>query len=123
MEQQLRPTVMASRHVVASGHYLSAQAGFQILEAGGNAIDAGVATGLATCVVESEFVGFSGVAPTLIYLADKREVVTISGVGPWPRAASTAHSCACCTGYLADCTRTIRHDVVWRGRRSSDPLR
>ena len=88
MEQQLRPTVMASRHVVASGHYLSAQAGFQILEAGGNAIDAGVATGLATCVVESEFVGFSGVAPTLIYLADKREVVTISGVGPWPRAAT-----------------------------------
>ena len=87
-EQQLRPTVMATRHVVASGHYLSAQTGFRILEAGGNAIDAGVATGLATCVLESEFVGFSGVAPTLIYLADKREVVTISGVGPWPRAAT-----------------------------------
>ena len=87
-EQQLRPTVMATRHVVASGHYLSAQTGFQILEAGGNAIDAGVATGLATCVLESEFVGFSGVAPTLIYLADKREVVTISGVGPWPSAAT-----------------------------------
>ncbi len=87
-EQQLRPTVMATQHVVASGHYLSAQTGFQILEAGGNAIDAGVATGLATCVLESEFVGFSGVAPTLIYLADKREVVTISGVGPWPRAAT-----------------------------------
>ena len=60
----------------------------EILEAGGNDIDAGVATGLATCVLESEFVGFSGVAPTLIYLADKREVVTISGVGPWPRAAT-----------------------------------
>ena len=60
-EQQLRPTVMATQHVVASGHYLSAQTGFQILEAGGNAIDAGVATGLATCVLESEFVGFSGV--------------------------------------------------------------
>ena len=87
-EQQLRPTVMATQHVVASGHYLSAQTGFQILEAGGTAIDAGVATGLATCVLESEFVGFSGVAPTLIYLADKREVVTISGVGPWPRAAT-----------------------------------
>ena len=86
-EQTLRPNVMATRHVVASGHYLSAQAGFQILEAGGNAVDAGVATGLATCVLESEFVGFGGVAPTLIYLADRQEVVTISGVGPWPKAA------------------------------------
>jgi len=87
-DQPLRPNVMATRHVVASGHYLSAQAGFQILEAGGNAIDAGVATGLATCVLESEFVGFSGVAPTLIYLAETQEIVTISGVGPWPRAAT-----------------------------------
>lgn len=84
----LRPEVMATRHAVASGHYLSAQAGFQILEAGGNAVDAGVATGLATCVLESEFVGFGGVAPTLIYLAERDEVVTISGVGPWPKAAS-----------------------------------
>ncbi len=86
--QPLRPNVMAMKHVVASGHHLSAQAGFQILEAGGNAIDAGVATGLATCVLESEFVGFGGVAPTLIYLADTQQVVTVSGVGPWPRAAS-----------------------------------
>lgn len=86
--ETMRPAVMATKHVVASGHYLSAQAGFQILEAGGNAIDAGVATGLATCVLESEFVGFGGVAPTLIYLAQEQEVVTISGVGPWPQAAT-----------------------------------
>lgn len=88
ISQPMRPNVMAMNHVVASGHHLSAQAGFQILEAGGNAIDAGVATGIATCVLESEFVGFSGVAPTLIYLAETREVITISGVGPWPQAAS-----------------------------------
>ncbi len=88
IDQPMRPNIMASKHVVASGHFLSAQAGFQILEAGGNAIDAGVATGLATCVLESEFVGFGGVAPTLIYLAETEEIVTISGVGPWPKAAS-----------------------------------
>jgi gamma-glutamyltranspeptidase/glutathione hydrolase len=82
---------MAHRHVVVSGHYWASQAGFQILEAGGNAIDAGVATGLAIDVLESQFVGFGGVAPIMIYLADRNDVVTINGVGPWPRAASAAY--------------------------------
>jgi len=79
---------MATQHAVASGHYYASQAGLQILEAGGNAIDAGVAVGLATGVLESEFVGISGIAPILIYLADRNEVLTISGVGVWPKAAS-----------------------------------
>jgi gamma-glutamyltranspeptidase/glutathione hydrolase len=86
-----RPNVMARWHVVVSGHYWASQAGFQILEAGGNAIDAGVATGLAIDVLESQFVGFGGVAPIMIYLADSNQVVTINGVGPWPRAASAAY--------------------------------
>jgi gamma-glutamyltranspeptidase/glutathione hydrolase len=86
-----RPNVMARRHVVVSGHYWASQAGFQILEAGGNAIDAGVATGLAIDVLESQFVGFGGVAPIMIYLAERNEVITINGVGTWPRAASAAY--------------------------------
>ena len=36
-----RPTLYGSRHAVSAGHYLAAAAGFAILEAGGNAIDAG----------------------------------------------------------------------------------
>src|SRR5271167_1372076 len=79
-----RPNVMARWHVVVSGHYWASQAGFQIL-------DAGVATGLAIDVLESQFVGFGGVAPIMIYLADSNQVVTINGVGPWPRAASAAY--------------------------------
>lgn len=86
-----RPNVMAHRHVVVSGHYWASQAGLQILEAGGNAIDAGVATGLAIDVLESQFVGFGGVAPIMIHLAEANAVVTINGVGPWPRAASAAY--------------------------------
>src|SRR5882724_8602220 len=81
-----RPGVMARRHVVVSGHYYASLAGFQVLEAGGNAIDAGVATGLAIDVLESQFVGFGGVAPIMVRLAD-RTVHVINGVGPWPRAA------------------------------------
>ena len=89
--QPNRPNVMGTRHVISSGHYLATQAGFQILEAGGNAVDAGVAAGIALAVVECEFVSFAGVAPIMIYLADRNEVLTISGLGTWPRAASCAY--------------------------------
>ena len=85
-----RPPIMARHHVVASGHYYASQAGFQILEAGGNAIDAGVATGLAIDVLESQFVGFGGVAPIMVRLADGT-VHVINGVGPWSAAADIGH--------------------------------
>ncbi|HTV88192.1 MAG TPA: gamma-glutamyltransferase family protein [Stellaceae bacterium] len=81
-----RPTIAATRHAIAAGHYLAATAGFDILQAGGNAIDAGVAAGIALGVVQSDLVNVAGVAPILIYLADRREVVTIAGLGPWPKA-------------------------------------
>jgi gamma-glutamyltranspeptidase / glutathione hydrolase len=83
-----RPTVRGRRHMVSSGHYLASQAAFQILETGGNAVDAGVAGGLALGVVQSEFVNIAGVAPIVIYLAERDEVVTISGLGTWPKAAT-----------------------------------
>jgi gamma-glutamyltranspeptidase/glutathione hydrolase len=82
-----RPNVMARRHAVVSGHYYASLAGLQILEAGGNAIDAGVATGLAIDVLESEFVGFGGVAPVMVHLGPRNETHVISGVGIWPKAA------------------------------------
>ncbi|HKD76452.1 MAG TPA: gamma-glutamyltransferase, partial [Ktedonobacterales bacterium] len=83
-----RPTIMGTRHMIAAGHYLATLAGFEILEAGGNAIDAGVCTGIALSVLESAYVSFAGVAPIAIYLRETGKVVTISGLGPWPRAAS-----------------------------------
>jgi len=83
-----RPTVMGTRHMAAAGHYLAAQAGFEILEAGGNAIDAGVGACIALAVVQSEFVSVGGVAPMMIYKADDRSVITIDGLGVWPKAAT-----------------------------------
>ncbi len=83
-----RPVIRGTRHVVVAGHYLAAHAGFAILEAGGNAVDAGVAAGLVEGVVESDQVNVAGVAPIIMYLAERREVITISGLGTWPRAAS-----------------------------------
>ena len=74
--------------MISSGHLLATQAGFDVLEAGGNAIDAGVAAGMALGIVHSDMVQFAGVAPIMIYLAERDEVITISGLGWWPKAAS-----------------------------------
>src|ERR1700751_623778 len=81
-----RPTIAVTRHAISAGHYLAATAGFEILQAGGNAIDAGCAAGIALGVLQSDLVDVAGVAPIMIYLAEKREVVTIAGLGPWPKA-------------------------------------
>lgn len=86
-----RPCIMAHRHMVVSGHYWASLAGHQILESGGNAVDAGVAVGLAINVLESEMTGFGGVAPTLIRLAKDGRALTFVGVGPWPKALSAEY--------------------------------
>jgi gamma-glutamyltranspeptidase / glutathione hydrolase len=81
-----RARVMGFTHSVAAGHYLAAQAAFQILECGGNAVDAGVAGGIALGVVQSEYVGFGGVAPIMIRMAETGKTWTFAGVGHWPAA-------------------------------------
>jgi gamma-glutamyltranspeptidase/glutathione hydrolase len=81
-----RPTIMGTRHMISATQYLAAEAGFKILEAGGNAIDAGVATGIALGVVQPEFVNVAGVAPIIIYSAKENRLVTIPGLGTWPKA-------------------------------------
>ncbi len=79
-----RPTIYGTRHAISAGHYLAASAGFAILEAGGNAIDAGVAAGIALGVLQPDLVNFAGVAPILIRLADG-SVESIAGLGWWPQ--------------------------------------
>jgi gamma-glutamyltranspeptidase/glutathione hydrolase len=58
-----RPVITARTHAVSTGHYLASQAAFQVLETGGNAIDAGVAAGLVLGVVHSDQVNIAGVSP------------------------------------------------------------
>jgi gamma-glutamyltranspeptidase/glutathione hydrolase len=86
-----RPTFQGRKQMVVAGHYLAGMAGNRILEAGGNAVDAGVATGICINVLQPDMTSFGGVAPMVIYLADRREVVTIGGLGRWPKKASTAY--------------------------------
>jgi gamma-glutamyltranspeptidase/glutathione hydrolase len=78
-----RPTLYGARHAVSAGHYLAAAAGFAVLDAGGNAVDAGCAAGMALGVLLPDLVNVAGVAPIIIRLADGT-VETIAGLGHWP---------------------------------------
>src|SRR5262245_14712305 len=86
-----RPTIMGTRHLASATQYLAAEAAFRTLEAGGNAVDAGCAAGMALGVVQPEYVNFAGVAPIIIYWAQEDRVFTIPGLGPWPKSIPRDH--------------------------------
>ena len=75
-----RPVVRGKRGVVAGGQPLSVEAGLRILQRGGNAVDAGVATILAASVIEFSHFSFGGEVPILIKLKGQK-VVVIEGMG------------------------------------------
>ena len=93
-----RPVVRGRRGVVAGGQPLSVEAGMRILQHGGNAVDAGVATILAASVIEFSHFTFGGEVPILIRLrgrnptvregANGGEVVVIEGMGTAPAKAT-----------------------------------
>jgi gamma-glutamyltranspeptidase/glutathione hydrolase len=83
----LKPLVAGRRGVVAAGHPLVAEAGLRILEKGGNAVDAGVATLFAASVVEMMSFGAGGECPILLKLKNG-PVVAINGDGIAPELAT-----------------------------------
>jgi gamma-glutamyltranspeptidase/glutathione hydrolase len=85
-----RPTVAGSHYAVSSGHPLATAAAMRILDAGGNAVDAGVTAAFALAVLQPDVVSFAGVAPTLIYLKAENRVVSLAGLGYWPAATDVA---------------------------------
>ncbi|MCL5022570.1 MAG: gamma-glutamyltransferase family protein [Nitrospirae bacterium] len=83
-----RPVVMGTHGMVTSGHYLASGIGLHILERGGNAVDAAAGMGFALSVLEPHLYGIAGEAPLLIFLADSRRVMSVSGQGPAPQRAT-----------------------------------
>src|SRR6266446_508968 len=82
-----RPVVRGKRGVVAGGQPLSVEAGLRVLQHGGNAADAGVATILAASVIEFSHFSFGGEVPILIKLKGK-DVAVIEGMGQAPMKAT-----------------------------------
>lgn len=85
--QTFRPVARGRRGVVAGGHPLSVEAGMRMLQRGGNAVDAGVATILAASVIEFSHFSFGGEVPILIKLRN-RDVSVIEGMGTAPAKAT-----------------------------------
>jgi len=81
------PPVHGTREMVGAASNLEVEAGFRMLEQGGNAVDAGVASVLAASVTEQGRFGLGGEIPILIKMAGK-PVISISGIGVAPGKAT-----------------------------------
>jgi len=95
--------------MVASTHWLASQVGMGVLERGGNAFDAAVATGFTLQVVEPHLNGPGGEVPALFWSADRGEAIALCGQGVSPGAATIeryrqlGHDLVPGTGVLAAC--------------------
>jgi gamma-glutamyltranspeptidase/glutathione hydrolase len=79
---------MGTQAMIAAEHPLEAFAAQQVLQAGGNAIDAAVAAFYMTTVVEHHQAGIGGDAFILAYIANQNRVVFINGTGVAPALAT-----------------------------------
>jgi gamma-glutamyltranspeptidase/glutathione hydrolase len=73
--------------LVTSQDPRSAEAGAQVLEAGGNAVDAAVAAALAIGVVEPQMSGVGGSAWIVVWRGEGHPCVVVDGTGRAPAAA------------------------------------
>lgn len=81
------PAVRGTREMVAAANNFEVEAGYRILTAGGNAVDAGVAAILAASVTEQARFGLGGEMPVLIKMRNAAPVA-ISGIGTAPALAT-----------------------------------
>jgi len=83
-----RPQLAGTFGMVASTHWLASATGLAVLEKGGNAFDAAVATGLVLQVVEPHLNGPGGEVPVIGYDAAGDGVFVLDGQGVAPAAAT-----------------------------------
>src|SRR5271167_824001 len=83
-----RPLIIGRRGAVAANHPLAAQAGLIALRAGGNAVDAAVATAVTLAVVEPMMSGLGGDGFYQVYWRPAGRAMVFNGSGPAPAAAT-----------------------------------
>src|SRR5437763_9989899 len=98
--QQTRSEVMSRNGMVSTVQPLAAQAGLRILQQGGNAIDAAVATAAMLNVTFPGNVGIGGDLFALIYVAKEKKVYQLNASGILPAGLTLERMQS--LGYKAD---------------------
>jgi gamma-glutamyltranspeptidase / glutathione hydrolase len=83
-----RPELAGTFGMVASTHWLASAAGMAVLERGGNAFDAAVATGLVLQIVEPHLNGPGGEVPVIGFDAASGQTFVLDGQGTAPAGAT-----------------------------------
>ena len=126
-----RPEIEGTFGVVTSTHWIATAVGMAMLEKGGNAFDAAVATAFTLQVVEPHLNGPGGDVPVILYDVRKGKPEVVCGQGPAPQALTIAHfrslglDMVPGTGLLAPCVpgmfetwmllaARLRHDAACR---------
>ena len=83
-----RPVVMGHNGVVSAGHPLGALAGVNVLQDGGNAVDAALAAAFVMAIVKPEASGPGGDLFALVYMRKTGKVEALNASGPAPARAT-----------------------------------
>ena len=86
-----RPEIEGTFGVVTTTHWIATAVGMGILERGGNAFDAAVATAFTLQVIEPHLNGPGGDVPVVLYDVRRGKPEVICGQGVAPAAATIAH--------------------------------
>lgn len=81
------PAVRGTREMVGAANNFQVEAGYRLLQQGGNAVDAGVASVLAAAVTEQSRFGLGGEMPLLVRM-NGRPTAVVAAVGTAPALAT-----------------------------------
>lgn len=83
-----RSTVLATNGMCATSHPLAAKVAVQMLEAGGNAVDAAIAGAVLLGICEPQMTGIGGDCFVLLQKSGESEAIALNGSGRAPKAMS-----------------------------------
>ena len=88
LQNTFYPKLLGTHAAVVSEHYLATKAGADLLDAGGNAIDAAVGAAFVESVVNPQMFTLGGECPMLICMSETGQVISVNGNTAAPEKAT-----------------------------------